>query len=63
MYGGLGDWGQFGSFNDHEQQLGPAMFGKLRTSGGAVKYELGLLFGLTNATPNSTVRFMLEYEF
>jgi hypothetical protein len=39
------------------------MYGKLRTSGGALKYELGLLFGLTNETPDATVRFMLEYEF
>jgi high-affinity iron transporter len=63
MYGSLGDWGEFGSFNDHEQQLGPAMYGKLRTAGGALKYELGLLFGLTDQTPDATVRVMLEYEF
>jgi hypothetical protein len=63
MYGSLGDWGAFGSFDDHEQQLGPAMFGKFRTTGGAFKYELGLLFGLTSATPGTTVRFLVEYEF
>lgn len=63
MYGGLGEWGEFGSFDDHEQQLGPAMFGKFRTAGGAIKYELGLLFGLTDETPDTTVRFLLEYEF
>jgi high-affinity iron transporter len=63
MYGGLGDWGNAGSFNDHEQQLGPAMYGKFRTRGGAFKYELGLLFGLTDVTPDTTVRFLLEYEF
>jgi high-affinity iron transporter len=63
MYGGLGEWGEFGSFNDHEQQLGPAMFGKFRTSKGAIKYELGLLFALTDETPDTTVRFLLEYEF
>ncbi len=63
MYGGLGDWGAFGSFNDHEQQLGPAMYGKFRTANGAFKYELGLLFGLTDATPDTTMRFMVEYEF
>ena len=63
MYGGLGEWGEFGSFDDHEQQLGPAMFGKFRTATGAIKYELGLLFGLTNETPDTTLRFLLEYEF
>jgi hypothetical protein len=39
------------------------MFGKFRTTGGAFKYELGLLFGLTSATPGTTVRFLVEYEF
>jgi FTR1 family protein len=63
MYGGAGKWGEVGSFNDHEQQLGPAMFGRFRTSGGAIKYQLGLLFGLTDVTPDTTVRFLLEYEF
>jgi len=63
MYGGLGEWGEMGSFDDHEQQLGPAMFGKFRTSDGAIKYELGLLFGLTDETPDTTVRFVIEYEF
>ncbi|MFO1392420.1 MAG: FTR1 family protein [Steroidobacteraceae bacterium] len=63
MYGGAGEWGDFGSFGDHEQQLGPAVFGKFRTADGAVKYEFGVLFGLTDETPDTTVRFMLEYEF
>ena len=63
MYGGLGDWGEMGSFDDHEQQLGPAMYGKFHTEDGAFKYELGLLFGLTDETPDTTVRVLLEYEF
>jgi high-affinity iron transporter len=63
MYGGLGDWGNAGAFNDHEQQLGPAMYGRFHTREGAFKYELGLLFGLTDVTPDTTVRFLLEYEF
>jgi FTR1 family protein len=63
MYGGAGEWGEVGSFDDHEQQLGPAAYGKFRTADGAIKYELGLLFGLTEQTPDTTVRFLLEYEF
>jgi hypothetical protein len=63
MYGGMGEWGEVGSFGDHEQQLGPAMYGKFRTADGAWKYEFGLLFGLTDETPDTTVRFLLEYEF
>jgi len=63
MYGGLGDWGHTGSLSDHEQQVGPACFGKLRTAGGALKYEAAMLFGLNDETPDTTLRFLLEYEF
>jgi len=63
MYGSVGEWGDTGSFSDHEQQLGPALFGRIRTAGGAFRYEAGVLFGLTDVTPGTTVRFLLEYEF
>jgi len=63
MYGGLGEWGESGSFSDHEQQLGPAMYGKFRTGTAALNYEVAALFGLTDESPDATVRFMLEYEF
>jgi FTR1 family protein len=63
MYGGLGEAGEMGAFNDHEQQIGPACFGKLRTATGAFKYEAAVLFGLNDETPDATVRFLLEYEF
>jgi hypothetical protein len=63
MYGSLGEWGDNGTFSDHEQQLGPALFGRIRTAGGAFRYEAGVLFGLTDVTPGTTVRFLLEYEF
>ena len=63
MYGGLGDVGHMGALGDHEHQVGPAIFGKLRTTTGALKYEAGLLFGLNDQAPDATVRFLLEYEF
>ena len=63
MYGGAGEWGDLGDFNEHEQQLGPGLYGKFRTDDGAVRYEVALLFGLTGETPAETVRFMIEYEF
>jgi hypothetical protein len=43
---GPGEWDGVGAFNDYEQQLGPAAFGKLRWTRGALKYEAGLRFGL-----------------
>jgi high-affinity iron transporter len=63
MYGGLGEVGNIGALDNHEQQIGPAFAGKLRTTKGALKYEAGLLFGLNDQTPDATARFLLEYEF
>jgi high-affinity iron transporter len=64
LYGGLGDWGANGSLNDNEHQLGPSLMGKLQTGErSAFKYEAAVLFGLTQESPDTTVRFLLEYEF
>jgi hypothetical protein len=64
LYGGLGDWGDNGSLQDHEHQLGPSLLGKLRTGDrSALKYEAAVLFGLTQAAPDTAVRLSLEFEF
>jgi len=63
MHGELGDTDHLGAFDEHEQQLGPACFGMLRTSAGHLKYEAALLFGLTHESPDHTLRVMFEYEF
>jgi hypothetical protein len=64
LYSGLGDWGANGRMHDHEHQLGPSVMGKLRSGQRtAFKYEAAVLFGLTEESPDNTVRFLLEYEF
>jgi high-affinity iron transporter len=64
FYGDLGDWGDNGRASDHGHQAGPAVLGKLRAGPkSAFKYEAAVLFGLTDAAPDTTVRFLLEYEF
>jgi hypothetical protein len=64
FYGGLGDWGDNGSFSDHEHQAGPSVMGKLMSGPrSAFKYEAAVLFGLNDEAPDTTVRFLLEYEF
>jgi hypothetical protein len=64
LYSELGDWGANGQLDEHEHQLGPSIMGKLRTGErAAFKYEAALLFGLTEDSPDTTVRFLLEYEF
>jgi hypothetical protein len=63
LYGELGNVGEFGALSTHEHQLGPAVFGKLRAGRAALKYQGGVLFGLTEDSPGVTLRFMVEYEF
>lgn len=63
IYGGLGEFGDFGSLQDHGHEAGPAVFGRIPFGSGALRYEAGWLFGLTNEAAAQTVRFLLEYEF
>jgi len=60
----------FGSLGDpaharsQELRFGPAFFGKANLADGkSLKYNAALLGGLTRETPNTTLRFQLEYEF
>ena len=43
---------------------GPAMFGKVKVGQSqVVRYNAGVLFGLTNGSPRNTLRLQAEYEF
>jgi len=60
----------FGSLGDpahlHSQELkvGPAIFGVLNIANGKkLQYNAALLGGVTHATPDTTLRMQLEYEF
>ncbi len=64
LHGGLGQWGEFGSWREHSQQAGPAFYGRVRTGNRAkLHYEGALLCGLTHESPDLTARLQLEYEF
>jgi FTR1 family protein len=64
LYGGLGDWGDNGRASEHEHQAGPAVLGKwMAGPRSAFKYEAAVLFGLTEESTDTNVRFLLEYEF
>jgi high-affinity iron transporter len=48
---------------DQQHRLGPVLVGLTSFAPyGKLKYEIGYLFGLTEATPRGTVRWRLEYE-
>jgi hypothetical protein len=64
---GLQSIGSLGRTNDFghqtEANLGPAFFGQIFTGPRSkLKYDAALLFGLNKNTPDTTVRFQIEYE-
>jgi hypothetical protein len=64
---GLQGFGTMGRTNDFghqtEANIGPAFFGQIPTGGRSkLKYNAAVLFGLNNNTPDTTVRFQIEYE-
>ena len=48
---------------EQQHRIGPVLVGVSNFAPyGNLKYEVGYLFGLTEATPRGTVRWRLEYE-
>lgn len=61
VFGGLGSPSHL-----HSQELavGPAFFGVANLGNAkSLRYDAALLTGLTHGTPDTTLRFQLEYEF
>ncbi len=46
------------SFNEQELQIGPTVYGKI----GPVKYDIGYLFGVTDAAADGELKWIVEYE-
>lgn len=66
---GVQAFGEFGevedtnSIGDQEHKIGPAIFGEVAAGErNKIKYNAALLAGLTNNTPDETLRFTVEYE-
>ena len=63
-FGNLGQWDNWRASALQEHKIGPAMFGKFKTGmKQAIKWNAAWLFGLTDATPGTTLRLQTEYEF
>ena len=59
--GTLGRSGNFG--HETEASIGPAFFGQILTGPrNKLKYDAAVLFGGNKDTPDTTVRFQIEYE-
>ncbi len=62
-YGQINELVNPGKLADQQHRLGPVLVGENNFAPyGKLKYEVGYLFGLTEATPRGTVRWRLEYE-
>lgn len=61
VFGSLGDPAHLHS---EELRIGPAFFGSTRLGDAkGLRYNAAILAGMTRGTPDTTVRFQLEYEF
>jgi hypothetical protein len=64
IYGEMGEFGHVLPSNQQDHRIGPVLSGVLNhTDDGKLRYELGYLFGASDAAPNGTLKFNLEYEF
>jgi hypothetical protein len=61
VFGSLGDPAHLRS---ERLSVGPALFGRVRLGDAkSLRYDFAILGGLTHDSPDTTVRFQLEYEF
>lgn len=60
--GELGDWDDTTPGHDQEHKLGPAVFGTIKSGQHKFKYDAAILAGVTDDTPDTTLRFQVEYE-
>jgi hypothetical protein len=56
----------FAGFTSHwpqDNRIGPQLFGTVSNIGpGSLKWNAGILFGVTSASPRETIRWQFEYE-
>jgi hypothetical protein len=62
-YGEPGPFGHFAPIGEQDHRVGPQLFGSIYNVGpGTLRFNGGVLFGLTPATPRQTFRWQAEYE-
>jgi hypothetical protein len=63
-FGDVGPWNHWEPKSEQSHIAGPAIFGKFRVAEKQViKYNAGVLFGITSGSPRTTFRMQAEYEF
>jgi hypothetical protein len=63
-FGEVGPWNHWLPSSEQSHRLGPAIYGAVKVGERQViKYNAGLLFGLTDGSPRNQIRLQAEYEF
>lgn len=62
-FGELGELENIKDLKDQEHRIGPVFYHEIDLGGLVVDYNLAWLFGLTQASPDHTFRWQLEFEF
>lgn len=63
-FGDVGPWDHWEPTSEQPHVAGPAIFGRLKAGPTQViKYNAGLLAGMTHGAPRTTLRLQAEYEF
>jgi hypothetical protein len=63
-FGEVGPWNHWLPGSQQSHRLGPAVFGAVKVGQAQViKYNAGVLFGLTDGSPRNQLRLQAEYEF
>jgi hypothetical protein len=63
-FGDMGKWNDWAPADEQNHRMGPAVFGKISLGvKKAIKYNVAMLFGTSEAAANNTLRMQVEYEF
>lgn len=57
-HGHFGEWNDLPSLSQQTHQVGPVFYGKV----GAIKYDIGYLFGVSDPAPEGMLKWILEIE-
>lgn len=59
FHASFGELKESNSYQNQKHQLGPVVYGKLFNH---IKYDVGYLYGITDAAPEGTLKWILEFE-
>jgi hypothetical protein len=63
-FGEFGPWNHWASTSEQSHRWGPAVFGRVKVGQrNTLKWNAGVLFGLTDGSPRNQLRLQAEYEF